>query len=378
MENYYELSLLNWVQIFAAIIFIYLYRKATKYDWPRKRKDLLTFAFIITILVTTFSVSYTISLYNTKNTLTVFLIGIVAVSLFFAIEYKEIITATAIIITVFVISILFVPLPINQKLMNIYAAFFLGFILFCFSRYNYYFKSQHFVKIKQLEEKNREIEILNTRKKEILAFVAHDLRTPLSNIEALSEMIAEKYEPNLIELISRSASQAQQIIHDLIEAEKEHQELLLRQKVNVYSYIKSITDKWEIDHSREIILIAEDCLDIEIEINTSKIERVMDNLISNGLKFSPKESNLEIILSQESSFANITIKDYGIGIPSELQQHLFSQFSAAGRPGLQGEKSIGLGLHISKKIVEQHSGTISVISNENKGTAFTIKLPIAS
>lgn len=378
MENYLELSLLNWIQIFAAIIFIYLSKQATKYDWPRKQKDMLIFAFIITILVTTFSVSYIISLYNTKNTLTVFLIGIVTVSLFFAIEYKEIVTATVFIVIVFVLAILFVPLSVNQKVMNVYAAVFLGFILLCFSRYNYYFKSQHFVKIKQLEEKNREIEILNIRKKEILAFVAHDLRTPLSNIEALSEMIAEKYEPNLIELISRSAGQAQQIIHDLIEAEKEHQELLLRQKVNVYSYVKSITDKWQIDNSRKIVLIAEDYLDIDVEINTSKIERVMDNLISNGLKFSPKESNLEIILSQEDTFANITVKDYGIGIPKELQQHLFSQFSAAGRTGLQGEKSIGLGLHISKKIVEQHNGTISVVSNENKGTAFTIQMPIAS
>lgn len=321
--------------------------------------------------------SYIVSMYNTKNTLTVFLIGIVTVSLFFALEYRYITFISIFISVVFVLAIAFVPLPGSQKLMNLYASLFLGFSLFCFSRYNYYFKSQHFVKIKQLEEKNKQIEILNSRKKEILAFVAHDLRTPLNNIEALSDMIAENYDPNLVELISKSANQAQKIIQDLIEAEKEHQESINRQSVEVYAYIKSITNKWMVDDSRKIILI-DNTQNAEIDINTSKIERVIDNIISNGLKFSPKDSNLEIILNQDDVLVYIVIKDYGIGIPQNLQRHLFDQFSSAGRTGLQGEKSIGLGLHISKKIVEQHNGTISVVSSENKGTTFTIALPLSS
>ncbi|ADY51958.1 integral membrane sensor signal transduction histidine kinase [Pseudopedobacter saltans DSM 12145] len=377
LANFRELSLLNWIQITTATTFLILSRKAYKSNWSRKKKDTLSFAFMLTILLTTFSVSYIVSLYNTKNTLTVFLIGIVTVSLFFVIEYRKIATAAAIISSVFVLSIIFIPISVNQKIMNVYAGLFLGFVLLCFSRYNYYFKSQHFVKIKQLEEKNKEIEILNNRKKEILTFVAHDLRNPLSNIEILSEMISEKYDPNLVVLITKSAIQAQKIIQDLIEAEKEHEESISRQQVNVFTYIKSIIDKWRIDNSRKILLI-NNTEDIDIEVNISKIERVIDNLISNGLKFSPKDSNLEILLNQDDFFVDITIKDYGIGIPKDLQQHLFDQFSAAGRTGLQGEKSIGLGLHISKKIVEQHGGTISVLSSENKGTAFTIKLPIAS
>lgn len=73
----------------------------------------------------------------------------------------------------------------------------------------------------------------------------------------------------------------------------------------------------------------------------------------------------------------IRVKDYGIGIPDHLKNLLFDQFSKAGRQGLKGEKSIGLGLYISKDIVEQHGGTLSLESEENKGSTFTISMPLA-
>ncbi|MNR44512.1 Sensor protein kinase WalK [compost metagenome] len=72
------------------------------------------------------------------------------------------------------------------------------------------------------------------------------------------------------------------------------------------------------------------------------------------------------------------IKDYGIGIPLDMQNYLFDQFSKAGRLGLMGEKSTGLGLHISYKVIEQHQGKLFVDSKENEGTTFTIQLPLAS
>ena len=75
-------------------------------------------------------------------------------------------------------------------------------------------------------------------------------------------------------------------------------------------------------------------------------------------------------------YAAITIKDDGIGIPEKLQPYIFNQFTKAGRKGLKGENSIGLGLHISKTIVEQHHGKLLVESKENEGTMFTILLPL--
>lgn len=93
--------------------------------------------------------------------------------------------------------------------MNLLASIILGFILVCFSRYNYCFKSQHFVRLKQLEEKNLEIAHLNNQKGEILGFVAHDLRNPLNNIEALSAfLLLEDKDNSEARMISNSAKQA--------------------------------------------------------------------------------------------------------------------------------------------------------------------------
>lgn len=73
--------------------------------------------------------------------------------------------------------------------------------------------------------------------------------------------------------------------------------------------------------------------------------------------------------------AIIEVKDRGVGIPQEMLPHLFDRFSKAGRPGIRGEQSTGLGLSIVKQIIERHKGTIEVTSTEKQGATFRIKLP---
>ena len=96
------------------------------------------------------------------------------------------------------------------------------------------------------------------------------------------------------------------------------------------------------------------------------------------LKFSDNDTPIEVEIAKVEAQCEIRIKDYGIGIPEHLREMLFDQFSKAGRSGLNGEKSIGLGLHISKDIVEQHGGTLTLETEENKGSTFIISMPLAS
>jgi two-component system sensor histidine kinase VicK len=265
----------------------------------------------------------------------------------------------------------------QDKIMNVFAAITLGFILICFSRYSYYFKSHHFVKIKELEEKNVEIEHLSTQKEEILAFVAHDLRNPLNNIEALSGFLLLENENNSeAKMISTAAKQAKEIINDLIETVKLDQSDLRTEKQSIAPYLKKVVQKWKANTKREFLFIDND-IEANVYLNSSKLERVIDNLISNGLKFSSEDKPIEISLTQQKEKVGVIVRDFGIGIPEELKEHIFHQFSKAGRQGLLGEKSIGLGLHISKRIVEQHAGKLLIDSKENEGTAFTILLPLA-
>ncbi len=378
IPRYQDYSLINWVQLNGSLLFLVLSNFAlSSSKWNNLSKKALTILFILFVLLTSFGISYVVSTYNTKNTLTMFLIGIVAVSLFFVVEYKEIIPIAFFIIAIFLLGMVIPKISFQDKIMNLFAAIILGFILVCFSRYNYCFKSQHFVKLKELEEKNLEIVHLNNQKGEILGFVAHDLRNPLNNIEALSAfLLMEDKHNSEAKMISTAAKQAKEIINDLIEAAKQDQPNLSTQKLELQAYLSNIIQKWRNNTKREFIFTGTE-QKIFAYVNPSKLERVIDNLISNGLKFSEEDTPIRIKISELKNNAIINVSDFGIGIPAQLQEYIFNQFSKAGRQGLQGEKSIGLGLHISKKIIEQHQGQLLMDSQEHKGTTFTIQLPLA-
>ena len=377
IQGYDELSINNWFQLaFSAIFFcisIYTVNKQVSLRY----KKLIVLAFVAFFLTSSFNISYIISLHNTKNTLFVFLVGIVAASLFFAIEYKHLKLLVIYIVALYFSATQFSELANQQKIVNFMAGIILAVILLSFSRYGYYLKSSHFVQIKEMEEKNIEIAHLNNQKGEILSFVAHDLRAPINNIEALSQMMLfEKGDQGETKMIYNSALQAKNIINDLIEAVRTSQPELQKETFELNPYLQKIITKWETNTDRKIIF-SQGNQHLTLIANASKLERVIDNLISNALKFSTVDQEIKILASKVKNCALISVKDCGIGIPYELQSHIFEQFSKASRKGLQGEKSIGLGLHISHKIIEQHEGELSVSSVENEGTTFTIQLPLA-
>lgn len=377
ITQYNEHSIGNWIQIGGSLLFYLRSKFAIKNNKLNyNRNKLITLLFILFTLIITLGVSYVVSLHNTKNTMTMFLIGIITVSIFFSIEFKEIVGITIFIVLVFFLSMVLSKIGFQEKLMNMIAALVLGAILITFSRYSYYFKSQHFVRLKQLEEKTLEIERLNNQKSDILSFVAHDLRSPINNIEMLSSLLKmDKADSVEISMIETSAKQAKEIINDLVEAVRIDKPILLTEKVVAFNYVKSIVEKWSINTTRKIKLKNES--EAIVRINLSKIERVIDNLITNALKFSGEDKSIDVEVIDQDKNVCIVISDYGIGIPQHLKEFVFNQFSKSGRLGLKGEKSLGLGLHISKKIVEQHGGRLLMESKENEGTVFTILLPMA-
>lgn len=372
---YDQLYLLNYIKLFGSFIFFLVSTvilKTLNWSYPYKRN--LTLSFVLFILLVALSTSYIVSSYNPKNTLTIFLISVVAVSLFFVIEYKHIIAISIFISIVFLLSVVMPKISFEDKFLNAIIGLVIGIFLISLSRYNYFYKSQNFIKIKELEEKNIEIEKLNAEKNDILNFVAHDLRNPLSNIEALSNlMVLSDHNNSEAEMIAASVKHAKEIINDLLIGVKSKSNYA---QTNLSESLIGIKQKWLVNTKRNIELT--DCSKKNmVSINPSKLERVIDNLISNSIKFSKDDQPITIALSNTANEVCIKIEDFGIGIPKNLQNNVFDQFSASGREGLKGEKSTGLGLHISKKIVEEHQGQLLMTSEENKGTTFTITLPLA-
>jgi signal transduction histidine kinase len=103
----------------------------------------------------------------------------------------------------------------------------------------------------------------------------------------------------------------------------------------------------------------------------------MNNLVVNAIKFSPEGSTIHIESKQIEDKLLISVNDAGLGIPDDIRNKIFDPFTSARRTGTQGEQPFGLGLYISKQIIEAHNGRIWFESTPGNGTTFYVELPVS-
>lgn len=116
--------------------------------------------------------------------------------------------------------------------------------------------------------------------------------------------------------------------------------------------------------------------DTTVMFNPEKMKRVVFNLVTNSIKFSKKDTAITLSAKITDTKLLIEVSDNGIGIPEKILPEIFNISKSGKRKGTDGEKSYGLGLNICKRIVEAHDGTIKVLSQEGKGSTFTVELPL--
>ncbi|TGL66733.1 PAS domain S-box protein [Leptospira kmetyi] len=221
-------------------------------------------------------------------------------------------------------------------------------------------------------------------KDRLLAAVAHDLKNPISGILSLTELLKEQAsDPNNVELLnmmSQAANKSLNIIQDLLQiAEMENESYKLKfEKTNLNHLIQSLVKQNLPEaESKKIKLYARMETDpIPVQVELLKFQRVLENLISNSLKFTKEGGEISIHSYSQNKKAIIIVEDTGIGIPFGLQSAIFDQFTRAKRQGLKGEQTTGLGMSIVKVIVELHKGKISLESEEGIGTKFIIEIPL--
>jgi two-component system sensor histidine kinase VicK len=229
-----------------------------------------------------------------------------------------------------------------------------------------------------LEEVNR-----GSREKDrILRAVAHDLRNPLGGIASLSAAMAEdardEEQTDLINLIKETSFNSLELINEILEAANTANAPFNKEWVEINGLINNSVELLRFkaaEKDQEIML----CLlntPTSLLINREKIWRVLSNLISNAIKFSPKGAAIYVIVNEKNKGVEICVKDHGIGIPHKLQQQVFNMFTEAKRPGTDGEKSFGLGLSICRQIVEKHNGKIWLKSDADDGSSFYVYLPV--
>ncbi|RDI10345.1 PAS domain-containing sensor histidine kinase [Flavobacterium sp. AG291] len=222
-------------------------------------------------------------------------------------------------------------------------------------------------------------------KSRLLSMASHEFRTPLSTIQLSSSLIqhyAEKSEHNKIEnhvyKIKSAIGNLTTILNDFLQLEKTESDKI---KVS-YTYFE--LDLFVNEIIEELQLLAKKSQKI-ISRHTGKFRLVtldqnllrncIINLVSNAIKYSGEETNIEIHSSITAKSINITVKDNGIGIPKEEQEHLFEAFFRAQNTG--NIPGTGLGLHIVSRYVKLMAGSISFKSKQNEGTIFSIKFPLS-
>jgi len=240
--------------------------------------------------------------------------------------------------------------------------------------------------IRELNQKNLELakafaslEQSHKEKNRIVSIVAHDLRNPISAIRNLvfSLLKKEQHEQqrDTLELIETSCINSLMLIGDLMndqmqesEAEKEMVDMALLLKNCVALYQAKAGQK-----NQQINLETEHA---DVLLNTHNMWRVISNVIDNAIKFSMPDSAINVKLDKKPASVLLSVKDKGIGIPDDLQRKIFDKPEEAKRKGTSGEDTHGLGLAISKQIVEEHHGKIWFESKLNKGSTFYIELPL--
>ncbi|HXS36670.1 MAG TPA: HAMP domain-containing sensor histidine kinase [Flavipsychrobacter sp.] len=321
---------------------------------------------------------------NPGNTMTIFLLGIFAVGIMWIFDIVEASAISLFTLISFVVGLHSVQTNSHLRIQNYILGTLVVGTFFLISRILYTYHRNYFNQVKTIEKKNEEIGKMDKVKTEILGVVAHDLRSPINNVISLVDLI--KYPKTTAEekneyydMILAACRNSDHIIHDLIDAAKyEESQKLEKNKISLNDFIKSVSDQWKYRMPEDRRLIYEmPSKDIEAYIHEQKMQRVFDNLINNAIKFTNKDGIIRIDLKDEEDKITISITDNGVGIPRDLQPYLFDRFSRAGRNGLNGEKSYGLGLSICQQIIEQHGGVISVESEQGHGTSFHVIFPLS-
>lgn len=246
-------------------------------------------------------------------------------------------------------------------------------------------KSNAYKTIKEQNEKILESEKI---KMEFLANVSHELRTPLNAILGFSEILSTEAIGKLNEKQQEYVSDIRvsglhllgmvNEILDMSKIESNAVKLVCTEFFITKSLSEVVNILKPLAKQKNIKLIIDYAEDFEVYADYQKLQQILYNLISNAIKFSPKDDEVVISAEKDSRKFILKVHDNGIGIDKKYHGKIFAKFVQLDSAYTKKESSTGLGLTITKELTELHGGKISVISEVNNGSTFVVELPINS
>ncbi len=238
---------------------------------------------------------------------------------------------------------------------------------------------------RELNEANAKLRELSEMKEEFLALTTHDLRSPLTVISGvisfftsgrLGELSPEQ--KNMVAMMERNTQSLIELVNDLLDASKLESGTMRLElaSINIRGVVDELRESMEpMAKEKEIRLVETLPTDLPpVRADRAKLRRILLNLLSNALKFTQKGGSVEVRAAREGDRVRVAVVDTGVGIAPEDVVRLFDKYEQARNRATRGEKGTGLGLYITKQLVELHGSEIKVESELGKGSTFSFTL----
>jgi len=225
-----------------------------------------------------------------------------------------------------------------------------------------------------------EVKALSAKKDEFIALASHELKTPLTSIKGYLQITARSEKDTLGQMfIEKALSQVEKLntlVTDLLDSSK-----IVAGKLQfnfetfeLQNLIMDVIETNQYTNKTHQLIFNKSEEEFIVEADKQRMEQVMFNLLGNAIKYSPKADKVYISMVKENEYVKVTIKDEGIGLSSTQRNKIFTRFYRADGP--TNISGLGLGLYLTKEIIDRHNGSIDVNTEFDKGTEFYFTIPL--
>jgi PAS domain S-box-containing protein len=233
----------------------------------------------------------------------------------------------------------------------------------------------------------QEEERVDEMKSEFITLASHQLRTPLSSLRWYLELLTDedgqrlsREQSSYVEQMKDDAKRMAQLLEDLLHvAHLEGGKVVVQKRsFDLMTFLEGKSKEWETIAAQKKLTCTLSAPKMSLKITSDPVllELVLQNLVTNAVKYSPEGTAVRVFLEKQRSHIRISVTDSGMGIPSEEQSHIFQKFFRAKNVRTTDTDGTGLGLYLAKSIVQNLGGRISFTSRPGKGTTFTVTLPL--
>src|ERR1044071_3327149 len=226
---------------------------------------------------------------------------------------------------------------------------------------------------------------LDRKKDEFLSVASHELRTPLTTIKGYTQLLSQtvndlppEERSTYLTAVLGEIDRMMGLISELLDVSRiETNRLQIHpQPIRWKEVIDRRASAFRVQHPARNIRFDATVDEMTIHVDPDRMRQVVDNLLSNALKYSPDGTDIDVVVTRADGAIMTSVIDSGIGIPRDEIPQLFERFPRARNVSSRYYGGLGLGLYIARAIIEAHTGVIHVASEEGQGSTFTIKLPL--